>query len=439
VKNVAHLRSLVAGFLDGGKRVVCFAKTVEMTTRLAEWAGKRYQERKVVKVFTAAESEALQKADIDVSDHGKDCDFFLYTTALGLGMNLTPEFDARFMLADAGFTSAKRLAQLANRARNCTTPDLYVCFCPSIWRRTPGDTIEDMARNKVMSEYQDSLVPAIIDGKMERILPDTPTNKVRLELAIIAVKETVPTYKLDRLHHWSDSNSRFGGDSLGYSGEYPNDGNWKQENPLRKLWDDQAVFLTRAELMDSMLEDCEDGTPNSVGVMMAVVNFRACNSIMPYMTRNNNDKALPKDLPFDLFDGENYKKLKNFLRLMDHGRVEGLGVLSTSKIATAILAACGPMLGVQLGGTLTDTRDLFSLQTVASGKQEQSKKLLADTYETRCVEKDAKSWYRRVVGICSLVHERTVWLWNSTQQKKGRTRDNNPSVGVEWILEKAQG
>jgi hypothetical protein len=386
VKNVSHLRNLIAGFLDEGKRVVCFAETVEMVTRLSEWAGKRYQDRKVVRVFTAVESGALQKADVEVSEYGKGCDFFLYTTALGLGMNLTPEFDARFMLADAGFTSAKRLAQLANRARNCTTPDLYVCFCPSIWRRTPGDTIEDMARNKVISEYQDSLVPTIIDGKLERTLPDNPVNKARLELALVAVKETVPAYKLDRLHHWSDSNSRFGGDSVGYFNEYPSDEDWKQENPQQKLWDDQAVFLTRAELVDSMLEDCEDGTPNSASVMMAAVNFRACNSIMPYMTKSNNNdnnKVLPKDLPFDLFEGENCKKLKNFLHLMDHGRVEGLGVLSTTKIATAILAACGPMLNVQqMSGTLEYVQDLFSMETTILDLQEQSKTDLQEQSKT---------------------------------------------------------
>jgi hypothetical protein len=44
---------------------------------------------------------------------------FVYTSALALGMNLTPAFDVRFMLADVGFTDAKRLAQLAGRARNC--------------------------------------------------------------------------------------------------------------------------------------------------------------------------------------------------------------------------------------------------------------------------------------------------------------------------------
>jgi hypothetical protein len=189
VKDGAHLRNLIGGYIDKGKRVVCFAETVEMANNLKEWFEMKYQEhqpRKRALSFTAEVSNSLSTS---VSEHGEGCDFFVYTSALGLGMNLTPTFDVRFMIADAGFTSAKRLAQLAGRPRNCLQPDLFVCIGQSMWRTMPGDGPEEMARNKVMFEYQESLVPTIVNGKLERTLPDTAITFARLQLARAAIEE----------------------------------------------------------------------------------------------------------------------------------------------------------------------------------------------------------------------------------------------------------
>jgi hypothetical protein len=52
VKNLAHFRNLIAGFLAEGKKVVGFIETVAMTLRLAEWAERRFKgQGKVIKVI----------------------------------------------------------------------------------------------------------------------------------------------------------------------------------------------------------------------------------------------------------------------------------------------------------------------------------------------------------------------------------------------------
>jgi hypothetical protein len=143
----------------------------------------------------------------------------------------------------------KRLAQLAGRPRNCVQPDLYICIGASRWCRTPGDNLDEMAQNKVMNEYQESLVPAIVDGRLERTLPDTPTTVARLQLARAAIEENDPDWKISRVNYGSDSSTHLG-EAPGYGLAHKNDEHWDkidQPDQTRNAWNTQAVFLTSIE------------------------------------------------------------------------------------------------------------------------------------------------------------------------------------------------
>jgi hypothetical protein len=418
VKNGAHLRSLIGGYIDEEKSVVCFAETVEMADNLKEWFDIKYKGQpqkpeKRARSFTAKVCSRLQKGTKSVSDYGKDCDLFVYTSALGLGMNLTPTFDVRFMITNAGFTSAKRLAQLAGRPRNCIQADLYICLGQSRWRKRPGDGLEEMARNKVISEYQESLVPKVVNGKLERTLPENGTTLARLEIAKAEVLEGDPAKRLDMFHYWSDS-SRHGGNAPGYHLEYPIDEHWEQLEKackLRQTWKDNAVFLTKDEL-HGLMKEMHKRKATSDGMAMTIINFDATASIMPYMVGNgpstgSGGQVLTNDLLFDLYKKDTYIKLDNFLEMMSctesegvyhstaadilfplwsKGQITCLSGSSTRVFAAAILVACGPTLDVHLGvkgGKAGAQRadKLFALQTVTSDQQAKARVWIAKHWE----------------------------------------------------------
>jgi hypothetical protein len=185
--------------------VACFSETVVKAEKLVAWVRSRYKGKKHALSFTAKDAEALRKSGKpDISAYAEGCDFFVYTTALGLGMNLTPQFDVQFMLADNGNTSAKTLAQLAGRPRNCVQPDLFIFIGQCRWRSTPGDSLDEMAMNKVRSQYQECLVPQIVNGCMQRTLPDTPYTVTRLQLARAEIIETEYMSKHECVRYWSD-------------------------------------------------------------------------------------------------------------------------------------------------------------------------------------------------------------------------------------------
>jgi hypothetical protein len=154
VKDCAHLRILLKDFLDKGHRVACFCGTVKRTEKTKAWFDSVYADHnKQARCFTADVNTLLQKKGTTVGEYAQDCDLFLYTIGLGLGMNLLPVFHVRFMVADVGFISAKRLSQAAGRPRNCVLPDLYICIGNSGWQNAPGDGITEMAEHKVMTYH----------------------------------------------------------------------------------------------------------------------------------------------------------------------------------------------------------------------------------------------------------------------------------------------
>jgi hypothetical protein len=423
VKDGAHLRSLVRGYIDQGKRVVCFAETVDMAEKLTEWFDRVYEGQiplRRARSFTAKVGKILGQSTTTVSEYGKDCDFFVFTSALGLGLNLTPQFDVRFMIADAGFTSAKRLAQLAGRPRNCLQPDLFICIGQSRWRRTPGDNLEQMARNKVMAEYQESLIPTIVDGKLVRTLPDTPTTVARLQLARAAIEENDPSWKLDMFHYWSDS-SYHKGNAPGYHLGHLNDEYWNKVNNTDKAgrlqYDRRAVFMTKdeARVVGFKALRRRDVTED---MAMVATNDLATDSIMPYMVRpestSSNGCVLAKALLFMIYWKDGYRKLENYMEAVSFVRVDGVnyttapeimfpswgcGKISnlfgrtTKDVTAAILVACGSQLEVNLEckewkkkrkqAQVATAAKLFALQTVTTEQQNKARTWIAMHWEDR--------------------------------------------------------
>jgi hypothetical protein len=121
-------------------------------------------------------------------------------------------------------------------------------------------------------------------------------------------------------------------------------------SPKRVAWDDHAVFLTEAEIVDTMLKAVK-GSSATLEMSTIAINFAAERSIMPYMvdTTDKGVRVLNKELLFDLFDNKTYKKLDNFLQFRCPTKAEGTAELMhtgeydtcTSDVATAILVTCG--------------------------------------------------------------------------------------------------
>jgi hypothetical protein len=422
VKDGTHLRVLLKGFLDKKQRVACFCETVKMAQKIKAWFDSVYPwEVKQARCFTADVNAVLRKKGIMVGEYAQDCDLFLYTIGLGLGMNLLPVFDIRFMVADVGFISAKRLSQAAGRPRNCVLPDLYICIGNSGWQNSPGDGIEEMAKNKVMSEHQDSLISAVVDGRMERVLPENdPATTSRLELATAMIEESRPDKKMDMILHWSDK-ARCAGNAPGYHLVHPRDEHWDKlhvdvVDPLRQQWDQEAVFLTKQELI-TLMSGLTAGMVVSVGMAMTNLNFKICKSIMPYMVADvTSQHALPKELLYSLYKNNNHAKLQNFLQLVEgtapaehhkrHGRYytaaemmfpewndgnisQGFGS-TRSQAAVALMVACGSTLEVDIGPYRRNARsmvhpgqDILALHTVSPQQQQEARDWINKHWEKR--------------------------------------------------------
>jgi hypothetical protein len=175
----------------------------------------------------------------------------------------------------------------------------------------------------------------------------------------------------------------------------------------RRMWDDDAVFLTRRHVRDALENNDQKQGIVSLAMSMIVTNYRVTKTLMPYMVHNktstvSNGKALSNDLLFDLFSNATYTKLDNFVDIVS-SNVDGYNPIQTmfprciqgsirdrnlyigdiKQIPVAILIACGPMLEVHLNSTggSEQAEDLFALQTVTSDQQKQASHWLARRWE----------------------------------------------------------
>lgn len=116
LRSVAHLlNQLRALVIENGQRVACFCETESMASNLCEWMDT-IAEEKISIALTADINEAAggflgENVTKYIADQ-KGVRFFAYTTAIGVGVVLSTEFDTRVAVCERGVMRMKEVAQM---------------------------------------------------------------------------------------------------------------------------------------------------------------------------------------------------------------------------------------------------------------------------------------------------------------------------------------
>jgi hypothetical protein len=415
--SVPHALRVLSKLVVEGKKVVCFTETVVMALRLREWVDIEHNGATVSIAFTADINDAadgIPGSDITSYLKGTGCGFFVHTSALGLGMNLLTEFDARVVVADKGFISMKKVAQELGRARNLTSMVAYVYLGHDNSKPPTGSALDREAQALVAAQHPDSVTPFYSrdTGKLLLELTATPETAARLALAKETVSERGSDARATSLVGWLD-HAQVVGNAPGYYDQDEKSKTWediiKREKGLAfQDWTETTLYLQASETLDMCLQLALRGDRVSAATRAVVHSNIAVSKLMPHMVRDSSQiggHALTKEFLFDVH--KNYALLDNLLRCVastshndtlqvhisqtmfpEEGGVPPPQDKDIRGVAFAVLTACAGHVKLKLSNVANEEeQDVFALAAVTPTQKTAACKWLERNWShgVRCV------------------------------------------------------
>jgi uncharacterized protein (DUF433 family) len=391
--SVKHALRILQNLILDGMRVVCFTETVVMAERLKEWLDTEHKGAIVSIAFTKDINDAaggVPGKDITAHLEGTGYRFFVHTTALGVGMNLSNEFDVRMVIADKGFVPMKKAAQEMGRARNLKGPSVvFIYVKDDKTAPTKGLAREKEAQELMAMKHPDSVTPAcsLHDGSITFEPIDNVETDYKIDLARESVNERSADDKWDALARSMDNPSMFENAPGYYDHDDEEIVGWEEAGKRVKGhhlqdWKKTAYHFLHSEVIGMCKKAVRArGQINDASFMTLDIHTTQ-SAIMPHMVRTCSQiggHSLTHEFLYDVY--KNYYQLDNLLNCVatvQHANRNDTTAkpvfLCSRKYATemnirlltsAVLEACAGHVKLQLSvvGTEQD-QDVFALATV---------------------------------------------------------------------------